>query len=128
MVVYDWRMQKEASAGGSLVYAVLVHRVRGARTSADMWRAFLSRGLEILIVPAPAVHAVAGLAELRKVASVNHPDGARMGYNRKGYREGYRNVSLGALRELAPVERIVDAQVYGEKFTVRVLETAPEAI
>lgn len=103
LVIYDWRMEKEARAGVTLVYALLVHSVRGARTSDNMWHQFQSLPLELWTLPYQVVHEVALRCPLSKIKASWNGD-PRNGYNRKGYRNGYRNLGLSSIRGLM-VER-----------------------
>lgn len=98
VVIYDWRMAKERDAGVELHYAILCHNVRRS-DGRELVREFVESGLELLVLPAEQVHAVAAAQPLQKLMHIEQP-GKRCGYNRAGYRDGYRNVPVRELRTL----------------------------
>lgn len=122
IVLYDWRMQKEASAGKPLLYAVLCHRVRKCRDGAGLFAAMSAGGLEVLIIPAERVHELAATEPLRTLKTETK-GGARCGYNRAGYAKGYRNLGVSRLRELCKTVREEEFNLYGTEFTVSVLKS-----
>jgi hypothetical protein len=113
LVIYDWRMQKERDAGVPLYYAIVVHNARGARSFENLVQA-LSEGVEIVVVEASKVHLSANKQPLCKLKrDSNNP---RAGYNRKGYKDGYRNVPL---RDVMP-ERAEQCPcfIFGREFKI----------
>jgi hypothetical protein len=96
VVIYDWRMEKERESGVPLNYAILCHNVRrsnGARLVEEM----IDGGVELLVVEACIVHALASEQPLREITS--RSTGPHCGYNRTGYKDGYRNVPVNFIRE-----------------------------
>jgi hypothetical protein len=95
MVVYDWRMKKEAR---HCLYFIGIHKRRpGARSLADLWRSFSTSLLEVYILTAREVEEIALMQPLNKIGQAKTKSGQRNGYQRKGYKDGYRNVPFSAL-------------------------------
>lgn len=99
VVIYDWRMEKERAAKVPLSYAILVHNVRGS-DGHDLLREMLDSEPEILVVPASVIHELAQSYPLRQLQRPSSDP--RNGYNRTGYRDGYRNVPVKELKALLP--------------------------
>lgn len=116
VVVYDWRMEKEAKVKVDVWYAVLLHNVRKSN-GVRLLEEFIEGGLEMVVMPVGVVHEVA-----RECALMMPKVGAdpRMGYNRTGYREGYRNVPVQALRELCTFSVVRQGAYAGRSFKVEV--------
>lgn len=99
VVIYDWRMDKEANVKVPLYYAILIHNVRksdGRRLVEEM----TSSALELLVIEASRVHAIARAQPLQRFLQLALDP--RNGYTRRGYKDGYRNVPVRLLRDLAP--------------------------
>lgn len=118
VVLYDWRMRKEKRAKKKLFYAILIHRIKGERHDI-MWR-MLERCPEILIIRASLIHRIAKKYPKRKL--LHKSGGPRSGYNRKGYRSGYRNVPIAAIQALTKGERWVFGMLYERSFVLTVLQ------
>lgn len=99
VVIYDWRMEKERAAKVSLSYAILIHNVRGS-DGHDLLREMLNSKPEILVMPASVIHELAQSYPLRQLQRPSSDP--RNGYNRAGYRDGYRNVPVKDIRALCP--------------------------
>jgi len=117
VVVYDCRMTKEETAGVPLLYALLVHHMKGLRTSAAMWESLAGK-TEILLVPAPVIHALARDEPLRTLG--NPSDDPRNGYSRKGYKDGYRNLPVNKIRQLQSTQREHHFSLHGMEFSTRI--------
>jgi len=118
VVVYDWRMEKEASVSVPLTYAILAHNCRKVRDGAALLSAFAAGGLEILELPAREVHRVAfaePLQTMKKSAATGNP---RNGYSRKGYANGYRNCPVARLRALCREVGMLSFELHGLPFAV----------
>lgn len=114
IVVYDWRAAKELAAGVPVFYAILVHSVRGARTSDAMFKQFRKSNLEILLVPVHVLHHYAQQEPLRQIK--DNTASPRAGYNRNGYKEGYRNVPLAPIRrQCVAATTFTHFRLYGVK-------------
>lgn len=118
--IYAWRIKKEADAGVPLKYAILAHRVKGESDGSRIFQTFAARGLEILLIDAARVHEAALREPLQTIKSVENPDpeAPRMGYNRKGYRDGYHNVPMKVLRELCREAGEIRFELYGINFQI----------
>lgn len=94
VVIYDWRMEKEASAGVPVRYAILIHNVRGART--DILSEMQSKPWKILLLPLDVIKAQWEKSPLH-VYTPSTAYQKRLGYAREGYKNGYRNLSVTQL-------------------------------
>lgn len=117
VVIYDWRMEKEATVPHSR-YLLLRHSVRGHRDGHTLYQAFADNGLEAWIISTPSVHRIAQQEQKRVMLSDSKDP--RCGYNRKGYKDGYRNVGLNRFSPLLVEAQISDFQLYGIRFQVTV--------
>jgi hypothetical protein len=122
LVVYDWRMRKERESNAALNYAILLHNVRGSDGS-ELLREFVESKLKLLVIPAEWVHEMARECQRRSLNT--EAANPRMGYNRKGYRDGYRNVPVTKLMERATSKRHVCAHYAGIEFNVELHTTPP---
>lgn len=96
VVIYDWRLEKELSSGVPVMYAILIHTLRGARE--DILDAMRRCGPRILLVP---LYEVAYAAREQTRCYYLKPRCDRPnGYNRAGYVQGYRSV---------PIKRLLNA-------------------
>jgi len=100
IVIYDWRLEKELSSGVPVMYAILIHSLRGARE--DILNAMRQCAPRILLIP---LYEVAYAAREQAQRRYLKPRSARAnGYNRKGYAQGYRNIPLRRLLNVAGAE------------------------
>ena len=91
IVIYDWRMLKEARSGVKLKYAILIHTIKGCRDNI-LFHMQECRP-RIVLLDYKVMHKIAlafPLKVYKKTAKIN-------GYNRKGYVDGYRNVPVAEL-------------------------------
>jgi hypothetical protein len=116
-VIYDWRMEKEATVPESR-YLLLRHSVRGHRDGHTLYQAFADSGLEAWIIATPTIHRIARGEEKRVMLSDSKDP--RCGYNRKGYKEGYRNVGLNKFSPLLVDAEVRDFMLYGIRFRVTI--------
>lgn len=105
VVVYDWRMEKEAAAGVPLRYLIVCHKISGQRE--DVLAAMASKPVTIYSVPAEIVYRVAYASPLNTIKR-DKVWSKRNGYEREGYKNGYRNISL---RDLAAAVPFVESRV-----------------
>lgn len=119
VVVYDWRMRKESAAGVPLKYAILCHNVRGARDGSRLFEAMAAGGLSLLVLEAATVHEAAALEPLCTIKRL--AASPRAGYNRKGYLDGYRNVSVHKLASSTSTREPRAFELFGVPFAVEVL-------
>jgi hypothetical protein len=106
--LYVWRRQKEAACGVPMLYAFVLHRIRGVTSIRKCWEALgLEMRLPIVLLPLHVVDALCEGVEVRQL--VKEKRGSRMGYERAGYCEGYQNLSVAAIRQavegITPIER-----------------------
>lgn len=116
-VIYDWRMEKEAMVPESR-YLLLRHAVRGHRDGKTLYQAFADGGLEAWIIATPSIHRIA-IQEQKRVMLSDSTD-PRCGYNRKGYRDGYRNVGLNRFMPILGESHVREFTLYGILFRVTV--------
>jgi hypothetical protein len=114
VIIYDWRREKEAKLGSQLYYAILCHGVKGS-SGKELASEMAASELKLLVLPASSVHEVAAGEPLRMLQKLQT---VTTGYNRKGYRDGYRNVPVGSLHELAPCETAIECRYSGLRFQV----------
>ncbi len=119
VVCYDWRMTKEAGAGVLACYSILCHRVRGCRDGAELYRVFAAGGLELMILKLGTVHEIAREQPRNKIKATTPRPGVRMGYDRGGYKEGYRNVPTKALKDQTMKAELRSFELYGISFQVQ---------
>lgn len=125
IVVYDFRMKKEADAGVPLSYAIFMHSVTRARSSEIMWSGF--RAHSILVVPASLIHQLAAEEPLRFLGSDSveaHKGDPRFGYNRAGYCEGYRNLPVAKVLERVELSRETEFSLYDWDFKSQIYSPA----
>jgi hypothetical protein len=133
VVVYDWRMTKESEAavelardeGKALFYAIVIHGVKGCRDGADLIRQFALAGVEILVVSAWWVYVLAKHETQQRILSekTRKSPGA-MGYNRKGYCDGYRNIPINKIRSYATRGREISMTLHNVAFDPVVIHEA----
>lgn len=111
VVVYDWRLKKEEAAGVPLSYVIVIHRLKGARDS--ITDRMLTAGVKILLVPFTSVRDAAMQCPLNKINTANGIGKSRNGYQREGYRDGYRNIPVGALLK-DKTSTCLDFNFYGD--------------
>lgn len=116
-VIYDWRMEKEATVPESR-YLILRHSVRSHRDGHTLYQAFADGGLEAWVITTPSIHRIAR-QETKRVLLAKSVD-PRNGYNRKGYRDGYRNVGLNRFVPLLVEAQTREFVLYGIPFKVTV--------
>jgi len=90
--IYDWRRRKDKEAGVPLLYVIAVHDVKGAATMGGLWNMMADSLDTILVLPAAEIDRLAEAETLRQIGSEKTASGERNGYQRAGYREGYRNI------------------------------------
>ena len=120
MVLYDWRMAKEEAVAVGAKYAILEHRVVGAKNSQDMWDQYSDHELRCYLLPILAVHRAAKQCPLVVPPLAKTDKGKRFGYNRKGYADGYRNVPMKMFVDEVRHEETVRFQIYGRNLEVEV--------
>ena len=97
VVLYDWRMGKDAAAGVPLTYIIVCHSVKGCRS--DVFQTMLDRPLELLLLPAPVIHELALQCPINHLKTEQVPGWSkRSGYAREGYADGYRNLPLATIK------------------------------
>lgn len=101
VVLYDYRMRKDVAAGVPLRYLIVCHSISGERD--NVLQKMLDRQIEIVSIPACAVHA---LALEQKLMAINRvPVGPHEGYTRSGYKEGYRNLPIAKVLSRSRFQR-----------------------
>lgn len=88
--IYEWRRRKERQCGAPMLYAFAFHRCRGAETLDEAWRVMAETLDSIYLLSLDTVDALALAQPLRQL--VKEVPGSRMGFERAGYCEGYRNI------------------------------------
>jgi len=94
VVLYDWRMEKEKPFTNRLLYIFGVHQIKEARSIREIYKQLQSRGIKLVVNKAGYVHDKAMECPLKTVAKTKN----NIGYTRKGYEEGYRNLPIKGFR------------------------------
>ena len=104
IVIYNWRLKKELEAGVYVNYAILIHSLRGIRT--NVLQAMRDCKPKILILPLGCVKDV---FDQHPTCYYNPrtPTQKRLGYARKGYKDGYKNIHLNQLLNV-PTKQIIN--------------------
>lgn len=119
VVLYDWRMRKEQKANVDLTYAILCHRVKGS-DGLRLFDEMIDEGLELIVMPAAKVHALALEQSLVIPKAPKTPQAKRFGYNRAGYCEGYRNVPVALLKSMCASSKAYRKQCHGRAFEITI--------
>lgn len=116
--LYEWRVIKDRESGVEPIYLFAVHRVRGVRSLSTLRSALAQSLTAVYAVHHESVAAAVATEPLRQI--VAEEKGSRMGYKRKGYCDGYRNLPVTRVRdELSPNwVRLIEREISGEKFAV----------
>jgi hypothetical protein len=115
--VWTWRIRKDKDVGRPVVYLFVLHDVKHAPDTHDMWRQMSSTVRKILIAPLGVVEEAHAAGRL---GGVNTDKGPRNGFNREGYREGYRYVSMKFVESRLIHTGKLSASVRGHPFEVDV--------
>lgn len=94
--IYEWRRTKDRECGVPMVYVIAVHRCTRQSSLSDVWRTMASSIKSVYVLPSWWVDLEARQQCLRQL--VAQSPNSRMGYKRKGYCEGYRNIPFGAIQ------------------------------
>ena len=117
--VYEWRLTKDMQCDASMLYVLAIHRCTKQVTLSDVWRTMAATISDIYVLPAWWVYLEAKKHPLRQL--VKQEPGSRMGYKRKGYCNGYRNLPFQALTSPAFYRPSVSrAEVYGLPVEARI--------
>lgn len=125
--IYIWRMEKERRVAEQVKcsYAILTHKVRHARSSEELFEKFSSFPLQIYHVSVEGVHRHSEDLEIKKLKKENF--NPRFGYNRKGYKDGYKNVSMRNIAASCVRVDQLTCNLYGKTFAFEVYnEVVPE--
>jgi hypothetical protein len=112
MPIYEWRRTKDRDCGVPLVYVIATHRCTRQATLRDVWHTMAATVDTLYVLPAWWVDLEARRHEIRRL--VKPVPGSRMGYERIGYADGYRNIPFAAIIDApyhAPVK--VESTVKG---------------
>lgn len=103
VVIYDFRMEKEQATGLPLKYLIFVHKLKGVKSSEELWSTISQTEFDILLIDARTIHKFASQCPLNKIKKIH---GGRCGYAREGYIRGYRNLPVKQLRQISwPLEK-----------------------
>ncbi len=121
LVVYDWRLEKDKAAGVPLVYVIGVHNCKGAASVGAMWHKMRDTLDEVWVFPHAFIEAEALKCEPRAIKTEATASGVRNGYQRPGYRRGYRNIPWSVIAD-APMQggRLAGARIYGLEFLANI--------
>lgn len=117
VVIYDWRMKKEAAVTDPVDYAILLHNARGIKDGSLILSTFAERGLDIIQLPASTVHEIAACHPLHTMKTQAVAD-KKCGYQRHGYKDGYRNVPVKELVGATQLFRVLEFELHGVEFEI----------
>jgi len=117
--IWSWRMQKDltvAAEGEDVSYVFVAHNISGVSSSDELWKGLARTVKEIFVVPLPV------MAEMHKSSPAG---GMRLGlggsgYDREGYRDGYRRVSMKSIRARSTRGQRLNFSLAGHEFDVNV--------
>lgn len=109
--IYEWRRTKDRDCGVAPVYVIAVHHCTRQPTLAKVWEKMAASLQTIYVLPHWAVDLHARNQPLRQL--VQQETGTRMGYRRKGYCDGYRNVPFLALTTGNFTPAFASAELHG---------------
>lgn len=112
--VYQWRIEKDKEAGVPLLYVIGVHNCPKQATLGGVWLEMAKTMNQILVLPASVIEELAADEPLQQIKTHKTASGERNGYQRKGYKDGYKNIPWQALVESCGYyDRIVRGRVHG---------------
>lgn len=115
--IYEWRAEKDHA---DTVYFIGIHSRPPARTVREIWEGMATSLRQVLIIPGSAVYELARGYPLRKIKMTATASGERNGYQRAGYRDGYRSIPARVLlAEVEPLPFEVSTMLHGLHFAVR---------
>jgi hypothetical protein len=118
VVVYVWRLKKELECEKQYIYAILIHNVRRSN-GVNILSDFIKGGLTLYLVPLSRIESLANdlpIHHIKKITKTN----SRIGYNRKGYIEGYVNIPIHSLRPYVTSSHLQQTFYSNEVFNVEV--------
>lgn len=118
--IYDWRLKKDAESKVNPVYLIAVHDCKKMPDMVELWQGMAETMTDIYALSLPTITRLANNEPLKEIKTVSTESGPRNGYQRKGYREGYRNIPFQTIASLPfyyPVER--EAIIFNHKFKVK---------
>lgn len=121
--IYDWRRTKDREAGVPLAYIFGLHECSGEKSIADVLARMQDTLNVLLVLPHWAVDLEARKHPLHQIKSTLTASGERNGYQRKGYREGYRNIPYDRLYDIAKRGNLSlgNSLVHGREFVSNIL-------
>jgi len=109
--IYEWRRIKDRDCGANPVYVIAVHHTTNQPTLAKVWERMAETLQTIYIVPHWVIDLEARRQPLRQL--VQEEKNTRMGYKRKGYCDGYRNIPFQAISHGGYVQRFASGELHG---------------
>jgi hypothetical protein len=119
VVVYDFRLNKELNTGKHVFYVIVLHKVKGAKTSHELWQMFQNTELEMHVLPIYTIERICSSLPLCFVKNTWKLD-QRYGYNRKGYRDGYYNIPTKAIRQISTDKVTRNFKLHGMQFQAQI--------
>lgn len=97
--LYVWRLVKDEECGANPIYLFAIHTVRGASSVQECWGMM---GLHLSRIVALRHSTVSNLVECEPLRQLVKEDpSSRLGYKRKGYCDGYRNLTVKKVLDAA---------------------------
>lgn len=122
VVLYEWRMAKESGSGVPLRYAILAHNAKGCRDADKLYDILNDGGMELFVLPASIIHSLA--IHFRIQSYTPSKKYKRLGYDRGGYKAGYRLLPMRVIKDQPYLNSTVVFPLYGVEFKIEVYEHA----
>lgn len=122
--IYNWRIRKDADSGKQLLYAFVLHGVRGVGDTHELWSAMASTVKAIVLAPLWVVAGLHARSKLEHLSDSGNLEAAN-GYNREGYREGYRRIKMSALLDMPASVKGRRFALNGHRFNMKIVEVLP---
>jgi hypothetical protein len=100
--IYVWRVNKELRAGVQVLYCFAEHNGRGLASFADLYAKIVPTIQHVHVVTLAEVRMLSDAEPVHAMATICNRS-RRNGYQRAGYRDGYKNVPTAEIRRLARI-------------------------
>ncbi|MEO0796639.1 MAG: hypothetical protein AAFX93_15830 [Verrucomicrobiota bacterium] len=114
--IWNWRLEKDIKTGLSLFYVFVLHNVRKASDTFELWEGLAETVQEILIVPLPIVKELHATKQTE--GNKFKPGTKDFGHYREGYCDGYRRIRITEFKaQLSRIEAL-EFNVNGYQFNL----------
>ena len=122
LIVYDWREKKDIAVvkqGEKLVYLLANHKCHKADSMRSIYEGMAATLTDVYVLSQPEVSRLLS-GRPRRGIKTEIKGNKRHGYNREGYRDGYRTVPMKQIREMDFLRPTVfRGELYNLPFEIR---------